>query len=74
MGRNKNSFSYTDDERFILMAVMRKYIPCGPNQWKKVEKEYNETLTEKGFPERHRTHDSLKVQWTKLNEMKKPTG
>ncbi|KAI9325903.1 hypothetical protein BD770DRAFT_432848 [Pilaira anomala] len=53
---------------------MRKYVPLGTNQWKKVEKEYNASLTEQSFSERHRTFDSLKTMWTRLTEMKKPTG
>ncbi|KAI9366623.1 hypothetical protein BD770DRAFT_468375 [Pilaira anomala] len=72
MDGTKNSFS--DNEKFLLMSIMRKCIPIGPNHWKKVEKEYNACLTEQGFPERHCTFVSLEAMWDRLNEIKKPTG
>ncbi|KAI9330661.1 hypothetical protein BD770DRAFT_44734 [Pilaira anomala] len=74
MARTKNSFTYVDNEKLLLLSIMRKYVPLGTNQWKKVEKEYNASLTEQSFSERHRTFDSLKTMWTRLTEMKKPTG
>lgn len=68
-----------DKDKLLLLKIIKKILPRGTNQWKKVEEAYNKlsfarAVKDKAFKHYDRNHKTVKNTFEKILNQKKPTG